>query len=151
MLIAFDTETHLFGAGNMAPKVVCVTWCSGGEPDIHAAQEGRDAVQRWLALTDDVIIGQNVAYDFACLAAHHGLSLDLIFQAHQDGRVLDTKHLERLLHIARGTKGKADLATLAKKYLGVEMDKDTWRLRYSELDGVPFEPVAPRRPRLRHG
>lgn len=139
MRIAFDTETYLFGPGNMAPKVVCLTARDGGEDYIWTAASGANLVQTWLQDPDVTLIGQNVAYDFACLIAKHGLDPALVFQVHEDGRVLDTEHLERLIQIARGRPPQStSLKDLVKRYFDRDMDKDTWRLGYAELDGVPF-------------
>ena len=33
-ILAFDTETHLFSNGNMAPPIVCLQWDSGSDRQI---------------------------------------------------------------------------------------------------------------------
>jgi hypothetical protein len=157
MPIAFDTETHRFGLGNMAPKVVCLTWADGdGKSGIEV---GHDNIKNWLetALKGAVagrtlLIGANVAYDFGCILAHFPTVWDAVWRAYEADGVTCIQTRERLLDIATGEfnfplidgkkyKSKYSLADVAKVRLGLEIEKgeDTWRMRYNELDGIPLE------------
>jgi hypothetical protein len=111
-------------------------------------------------------VGHNTAYDLAVIAQFadyfererceaaapgHGPMLLLVASLLQAGRVHDTMIREKLLDISRGRlRGfKADdgfwvklnygLEDLARRHLKLQLDKDTWRLRYAELDGLPIE------------
>ncbi len=166
MKIAIDTETHLFRQGLMAPPIVCLTWATDsprrfvgtdslpetqdmwwGESTDNYVSRGimlREValpfIERVLADETATIIGQNLPYDFGCIMERWPHLAAPIFQAYVDGRVQDTKIRERLIEIARGYPfHDLSLAGIAKRRLGQVMDKDTWRLRYAELDGVPLD------------
>jgi hypothetical protein len=109
-------------------------------------------VLKALLLNDSIkIVGHNIAYDFTCLMASYPELTFLIFEKYRKGLVTDTLLRQQLIYIAYGMKiyGKSEevqrdsLEELAKEYLGIDMDgksgPDSWRLRYSELYGVPLE------------
>lgn len=108
------------------------------------------AVLRDLLLNDNITLaGHNILYDFGVFCHHFPTLLPLVFRAIALGRVIDTKIRETLLLIHAGRLQDEDdivaldLGVLTKKYLGIDIsaDKkgaDIWRLRYSELDGVPL-------------
>jgi hypothetical protein len=98
-------------------------------------------------------VNQNNVFDFACLAAIDKDLLELMFQLYDAGIVEDTMLREQLIDIAKGSLGwsseksektgknkrKAyDLAALSKKYLGVDLDKTTYRMGYGYLSGKPL-------------
>lgn len=98
------------------------------------------------------LVNQNIVYDFACLAAQDESLLPLIFELYDRGCVEDVMLREQLIDIAKGSLGWSsektakgtnrpksyDLATFAKKYLGIDLDKTTWRLGYGKLWNVPL-------------
>lgn len=93
--------------------------------------------------------GVNLSFDYLCLlteAKRRGLDLYRpFFEYLAAGRYRDTEVDEKLLAIARGIPVfKTGLEALAYRYCGLDLsaDKtgaDAWRLRYSELDGLPVE------------
>lgn len=149
-LLAFDTETHLITPGNLAPRLVCMSTYDGEEGDLFTRDE---AIERFAEMiTDDslTLIGHNVAYDMAVMAAAEDALLSAIFEAYADGRVKDTKIREQLSFIAQGRlqfdfvekvkHPSFSLAACVRRNLNEHLEKeDTWRLRYAELDGVPLE------------
>ena len=154
-LWAFDTETGLIQPGLLAPQVVCLS-CSGQDcqPDLMLHEEG--FVRLVQQLEDDrvLLIGHNVAYDFGVMVAAYPELLPLVFQAYIKGRVSDTMLREQLLDLAAGklndgTAGhnaarQYDMASLWERYTNQDISEDkkspdAWRLRYSELEGVPVE------------
>jgi len=146
-VIAIDTETHLLEDYNKAPKVVCVSWADEVSSDVYADP---DTIEAWL--TDHlrmsinqelILVGHNIAYDAACLLRTFPKLWDLIFEAYHMNGITDTMVREKLLDLAKGEYKKKkgySLDKLAKRNLGKELQKkDTWRLRYKELDGIPIE------------
>jgi hypothetical protein len=112
-------------------------------------------------LTSDTrqIIGHNIAYDMSCIGAHYPELLPAIFQAYDENRITDTMIRAKLLDITKGcyrgfrrlpngkqeklSYGLGDPATgggcgLVRRCFGVRLDKDTWRLRYEELEDIPL-------------
>jgi hypothetical protein len=107
-----------------------------------------------------LLIGHNIAYDLAVIAAQFPRFLRPIFEAYKDGRVSDTMLRQKLLDNAIGRfrgyraekpgplkPGESPFYwvgygySLDDCYYRVKrkrLDKDTWRLRYGELRGLPL-------------
>jgi DNA polymerase I-like protein with 3'-5' exonuclease and polymerase domains len=140
--IAIDTETHKFAPGNMSPKVVCMSWAKSSK-GMRCILTGYPIEKEFSLFLDQkcLIIGHNIQYDMRCLIATFPELKQKIFEAYREGRVSCTQIRERLLDIAEDklTKKGYSLADLAKKYFDEIIEKeDTWRLRYEELEDVPF-------------
>lgn len=166
-IIGFDTETHLISQQNQAPRIVCASLAmplATTPPTMETDLIGNNDWQRLESvlqnlLTDDSLlkVGQSVAYDLCVLAANFPSFIPIIFQALENERVSCTIIREKLLVLATtgdleflempdGSKIKAkwDMATLVKKYFGVDLsadktDNDAWRTNYAAFDGVPVE------------
>jgi len=153
-IIAWDTETHLFGPGNMAPRIVCLSWADGK----HSGIEVGDAkIELWLRRHLDealdrraLLVGHVVAYDTVCALANFPSVWSKIWQAYESNGIVCTGIRERLLDIANGEFGgrwthqgkweeyKYTLADIARRRLKqtIQKGEETWRKRYAELDGV---------------
>ena len=158
MWVAFDTETYLIAPGRLAPKLVCLSYCtdkneSGVISDRYTIKR---TVMDWLE-RKQVMVGANVAFDMGVLCQAFPELIQPVFRAYRHNRVRDIQLDERLHLIARGalaTRGGVmydgetgertsfSLADLVKKHLNEEVEgkhgPDVWRLRYHELDGVPM-------------
>ena len=159
--IAIDTETCLIEPGRLAPPLVCLTAAkrtADGEIETYIFGVPDDAVGIARSILEDpehVIVGQNIAYDLAVLAAECQDLMPLIWNALTSGRVLDLAVREKLLNISTsgsidvrpmpdGTNQKLQysLAALAKLHLGLDLSadkdaEDSWRLHYAQLRDVP--------------
>lgn len=161
--IGWDTETHLFRPGRMAPRLVCLSLWDGRRGAVLGREQGIAWAHR--ALTDPKVhtAAHNSPYDWAVLMAADPTLTPLIFQALADGRAHDTRVRDALIDIALGKyrrpriKLEHDTKTSAYSLAGCvwrHFDRDisegkkagSWRLRYSELDGIPVEewPAEPR-------
>jgi len=154
--IAFDTETALAVPGQMAPPLACLSYAaSGGPGSIDSARDARSAFKAWgeIALQKSLLlVGHNVSYDLAVLAAAHSELLPLIFALLDQDKITDTMLRQQLIDIAQGCRTwtrhagekpqhtEYSLADVARRTIGRELAKgeDTWRLRYGELIGVPL-------------
>lgn len=136
---AIDTETYTFESGYRAPQVVCLTWAVPGNQGI--IKEDIASNFRYLVSNSDILVGQNIAYDLVCLMSTFPTLQPDIWQLYEEDRIRDTMISYQLEALKRGKLHveKFSLASLAEKHFGQVMDKDTWRLRYSELDSVPLE------------
>ncbi len=125
---------------------------------LFAAKDALDYVE---ALLDDwnvVLVTHNGPYDFGVCVAERPSLLGKVFRAYEDGRIRDTLSREKLYRIAKGQhefhrdpwpeEGQAgkvkktewSLQQLVWRWFGTLLAKtDTWRLRYSELDGLPVD------------
>lgn len=158
-VIAFDTETHLIEPGLLAPPMVCVTWQEASGPrgtyrlgDAQIAHANDPATypmfKSWL-LGDALLVGHNVAYDLAVVAAKWPDLVPLIFAKYDRDEITDTLIREQLIMISRGQfrshmddSGelhgvKYSLDDCIARHFGRRLDKDTWRLRYAEFTDVP--------------
>lgn len=141
---AFDTETELIAPGNQAPHLICLTWTTlpGQAQIIHWRQAQEIARELILnATAESPLVGHNAAFDLCVLGRQFPDLVPHIFEAYQCGAILDTAVAEKLIDIAYGIDRSAEkrpyaLASLADRYLGLHLDKDTWRLRYGELKEV---------------
>jgi DNA polymerase-1 len=129
-----------------------MTWQKRGESaQICAAGDAQFHLANWLADPDIVLVGANVAFDMAVAAEAFPVLRPLVFQAYNNDRVTDVQIRQRLLDIAGGVyKGRFvgngkwipyryDLASLAKRCAGIELQKDEWRLSYGNFIGLPLE------------
>lgn len=154
-IYGFDSETHLITPDNLAPKCVCYTCYVDGEAHIMLPQAGAQHLGQALLDADTIVTAHNLAFDFGVMIRVAPWLFPLFIQAAEDGRLADTKLRERLLRIAVGeedyhaagdklVKTGYSLADLVKRYFAVDISAgkkapDAWRLRYSELDGVPLD------------
>jgi hypothetical protein len=155
--LAFDTETHLIERFKPLPRLVCATFAAGASPDDVLLLTRGEQLRAFMssALGDPAVkfVGHNVAYDFGVLGNAYPELLPAIFEAYQNNRITDTGIRQQLFDIAFGRVFAGDklksysLAVLSELILdevmagkkGMVDEGDPWRLRYSELDGVPLE------------
>lgn len=165
--IAFDTETHLITDGVRYPPLVCAS-IAVLQPDGTIAGELLDkgqALAAFVAILQDpsrVMVCVNGAFDLgvmAVFASRGGVDLmSLIFDALDAGRIFDVQIAEELHHIGIGSLGddprtgaklrdpetdeicRYRLSVVVDLVLGRTnaKDRDEWRLRYAELDGIPL-------------
>lgn len=154
--LVIDTETYLFEPGYRAPKVVCLSYASKSESGLitdsgslrmgtgfgaQKIDEFFRVIPNYLETNNTYLVGHNISYDMCCLMATYPKLQPIIWRLYEDDRIKDTKVRYQLEALSRGKLHleKFSLAALAEKYLHQKMDKDTWRLRYSELDGIPLD------------
>lgn len=162
--VGFDTETHLIGAGAVLPKLVCLTLCEDGELKGHAACEPELKAEMLRLLQDPevVLVAHNAAYDLGVLVNYDFELWPYVIAALEAGRIKCTQVAEKLITLSttgdlefvvapNGDKSqkKYSLAALVMDYEGVDLsadkdDDDAWRLRYNELDGIPFSQYPPK-------
>jgi len=166
-MIGFDTETHLFGPGNLAPKPVCASFHDGSEGwferflnpfDEDCAEETIEGLWR----VGLMLAVANGPYDFAVTARRVPSFLKAIFDKYRrgevwdvetvaaldaiaDGRMLDGMVLNRDMQPLRryGDQGpitnRFSLSNCVWLYLN-RLDakvNDEFRLAYGELDALP--------------
>lgn len=151
--IALDCETELIVPGRLAPPLACLSVARATDDyELFHHAESREVVEALLE-SDELLVGDNVAFDFCVFAAKWPDLLPLIFEVYAADRVSDTEIREKLNHIAMGvyrgfltSDGKTEklnysLADLARRHLGVELDKGEggWQLRFGELRDVPID------------
>ena len=150
---ALDTETHLIAPGELAPMLVCVSWCDGKYTGLLHRNEAEQRLKEFLNQKRYKIVGHNISFDMAVLGQCFPDLLPAIFTAYEEGRIEDTLIREQLIDIANGcfrgvyrdpetdkaSKREYSLQSIAERRLGITLEKDDWRLRYAELTNVPIE------------
>lgn len=160
---AWDTETFRFGPGLQAPPLVCMSYCHAGGSGLVGYKEAEALFEELIYDDEYLLIGHNIAYDLAVIAAQYPRFLRPIFEAYEKGRITDTLVRQKLLDISIGhfrgyhkvksakeqKKGSASQTywvgysyTLDDCYYRAtrrRLDKDTWRTRYGELRDTPVE------------
>jgi DNA polymerase I len=154
----FDLETHLIEPGNIIPKPVAGSaMIYDGKALTGPHLLYMTDVKKWLEYAFKagwLVVGHNVFYDLACTWRMFPEIGPMIWDLLAQGRVSDTVIREKLIKCAEGRLDfdwkwnrqvpKFTLDSLAKEYLNIDISEDkhspdSWRLRYKELDGVPFE------------
>jgi len=150
--VAIDIETHLIQAGQLFPKLVCLSTFDGISRQLFNAKDGLDEFIRLLRDPDIILVLHNGAFDLGVLsveASEAGIDLlPEIFQAYADDRVSDTMIRAMLVDIAQGKFQEIDgqrrgknygLDRLALRWLNKHLSKlDTWRLHYAALEFIPI-------------
>lgn len=150
-IIAFDTETWLIEPGLLAPPLVCFQWIGNTvrEARLCHRDHAYDCIREML-LSENILVGHNVAYDMGVIAAQWPDLLPLIFAKYDRQQVTDTLIRDQLLQIAKGEfRGWFNeqtqesgaityhLADLVRRHLGQNLKKEGFRLFYRAFDQVP--------------
>lgn len=140
MRVAFDTETCLITESEPIPELVCGSFA--WSPTEAGVTLDVLPTVRDLISSGAEFCGVNIAFDWQVLV-RAGLPIEDVFALYEQERVRDPAIDWFLDDVANGrsTKHPYSLAESARVWLGKHRDKgeDTWRLRYSELRGVPLE------------
>lgn len=141
MNIAIDFETYLIGDGNIFPAPVCLSTYDGKSTQLLNSVDAR----KWLAkhLNVDTLIAHNSVFECGVILTHYPELANLVFDALDNDLIYCTKINESLWNIQRE---KAlfglTLSGLVNHYFDADISAgkgaDAWRMRYSELDGIPI-------------
>lgn len=151
-MIAFDTETHPFSRGKLAPRLVSGSAC----PRYEGAQLlDREGCRDLVFYTPKQLLGVNIAYDMGVMCADFPELTPTVFARYEQGNILDVGLVQKMIDIAqegstRQAHGRGaspySLEGLASRYAVVIPEKDpAIRLTFSEVDGLPFEEWSPAR------
>lgn len=138
-VIGWDLETDPIGRANLAPAPVCVSWAPG--PHVALIDDARGMIEGWLD-SDELLIGTNLPFDFACLMSKWPDLRAKIFAKLKRGQAQCISINQKLIDLA--TKGMCEpaysLETLCGMYGVPSPDKQgPWRLEYDRLRTVPVE------------
>ena len=159
--IGIATETYLINAqqGIVAPRMVCLTYCTeDAEVGLLGRQDALAFMHALLDADDITFVAHHARFDMSVLAAADPSLLPKIFRAYDEGRVRCTMVREKLLALSRGELADEDetgakrnvkfsLAACVQRRFGIDLSEAKvakggplpWRLRFSELDGIPVE------------
>jgi DNA polymerase-1 len=155
--VFFDFETALFSPGNQAPRPICLSFAFRRNGEVQSGLVvGKDMETTLEGFLDGAIAGKyvlanfSISYDLMVALEHFPRLAEKIWAAYLMGAVYCCKVREKLLDIADGTHGgerdhkgktiakKYNLGDIIKRHFGVDLDKETWRTGYEELEHVPL-------------
>lgn len=142
-MIAIDYESYLIGNEAIFPKPVCLSWYDGKNTGLLDREESRKYLHEILT-KKELIVAHNAVFECGVTVTHYPELVELVFDALDKGLIYCTKINESLNNIQREKKiHDLTLAGLVKHYFKEDIsetktDPDAWRLRYSELDGIPI-------------
>ncbi len=149
MHVAWDSETYLIGPGQIPPKLVCGSFVEIDIAPVGQLLDRNDTIALLGDLLSDdnvSIVGANLAFDIHVSAAVCPDLLPLWIKKANEGKLHDVLLRQALIDISRDKfQHRYSLGDLSEMYLKVTLDKteDSWRLRYSELDGLPVSAYPP--------
>lgn len=145
--IAIDYETHLIGNGTVFPKPVCISAYNGSETFLFDREETKQYLSEHL--NKSLIIAHNAVFECGVTIHHYPDLTEMVFDALDNNLIYCTKINESLWNIQREKQLHGlTLAGLVQHHFDTDIsetktDPMAWRLRYSELDGIPIEEWPP--------
>lgn len=142
-LLSYDTETHLRQPGLPAPPLVCGSTATQDNERLHSKEEARVVYRQALEDPRVTITGSSLDYDNGVMCADDPSLVDLVFQALEDGRMIDTGVMEKLHSNGKGQLeeyGGNSQAELEARYTGIDRSQEKengWRFKYALLEDVP--------------
>lgn len=141
MIIAWDYETHLISKEYPYPRPVCVSSYNGWNKKLAVSNEMKEHIS---FILDHTSVAHNAMFELGVTYTWFPELRPKIQKALAEGRIICTHVLQSILNsrIANAPKGLS-LAALVLHYFQIDLSEDkkapdAWRLRYSELDGVPL-------------
>ena len=154
--IAIDCETFPIRNGLLVPRLVCGSISDGITKRLLKREDWLKSL--WELINSDVnICGHHICFDLAIAVNQDPRLLVPVFKLYEQGRVYDTMVNGKLIDIAEGNhdfcdykapdgtirrlKTKHSLQQYVLRWFHNDLakGKDTWRLRYGELDGLDVE------------
>lgn len=142
---SFDFETHLSNPEAPIPKPVCLSWSTGEEQALIAGMsEMEAALDAWLS-SNEQLIAHNATFELTVIYRWFPSLREKLKQALIDGRIICTMIVQQLIdNQGRGSVYAKGLDKLVKEHFEEDISEDkknpdSWRLRYSELEGRPID------------
>jgi hypothetical protein len=142
-IVAIDYETHLISNEHPAPKPVCLSFKIGNRTELIV---GFDAMREFMKahLESSMIIAHNAKFELLVTYEWFPELRPLIWKALDENRIYCTYVYELILNNTRKKQiHNRSLAGLVQHYFDEDISEDkknpdSWRTRYSELDGAPL-------------
>lgn len=141
--VAIDFETYLIDEEEgTLPRPVCLSYYDGEEAGLLIGSRVPEFL-RSIPITTE-IIAHNVQFEFGVILKHYPELTDWVLERLAAGTLWCTLISEQIIDMRRTVEhNKYSLAALVLKYLDKDISAgksggDAWRLRYSELDGLPI-------------
>lgn len=142
MAISGDYETYLIGNEAVFPAPVCLSTYDGTNAYLWDKHEAEQELKK--ILNKELFIAHNAVFECGVTVTHYPDLAELVFDALDNGLIYCTKINEQIWNTQRQKQNKQlSLAELVMHYYQKDIseaktDPQAWRLRYSELDGIPL-------------
>lgn len=145
--VAIDFETYLISDEQPIPKPVCLSYAeSETKTGLLVTYQEMDKYLSELIVNDDkILIAHNIVFESTVILKHFPHLWDNYWIKMDKGLVECTQLYQQLINnISERSIHKLSLAGLVEYYFNKDIsetktDPNAWRLRYSELDGVPLK------------
>ena len=142
-MIGFDFETHLINKEYPYPKPVCLSSFNGWNKKLVIDME--DMEDHLKTILDTQSVAHNATFECGVIYNWFPNLRDKLKETLKEGRIFCTQLMQQTLN-AKLEKplGRTSLDILVKNYFDTDISsekksEDSWRLRYSELEGVPLD------------
>lgn len=141
-IISCDFESYLISDDNVFPKPVCLSAYNGVDTFLFNREDGKEYLKKHL--NSSLIIAHNAVFECGVIITHYPELAEQTFEALDNGLIYCTKINESLWNIQREKSIHGlTLAGLVQHYFATDISagkgEDAWRMRYSELDGIPIK------------
>lgn len=144
MAIAIDFETYLISNEAPSPKPVCLSFYSPSlKEGLIVGHENMEKFLKAILESDELIIAHNAKFENLVIYNHFPALKQLLVKKIESNGIYCTKLAEVMIGNTRKKQAfKFALSDLVLNYFkedisATKKDPDAWRLRYSELDGIP--------------
>ncbi len=143
MAIGIDFESHLISNDWPIPKPVCLSWAKGNEKGLLIGSNMEVFLKKQFE-ENELLIAHNATFEALVIYEHFPKLRPLLIKHIESGKFFCTMLYQQLLNnLTKSDSKDLSLAGLVKKYYKKDISEDkkkpdAWRLRYSELDGVPL-------------
>ena len=144
-MIAYDFETHLISNETPWPKPVCLSFYDGKKEGLIVGHEEMSQKLKEMFRSGELLIAHNHSFEANVIDTWFPEHKDDLKRAISGNKLACTKVYEQLLDNTRKKQlQRFGLDSLVKSYFKEDIsaekkDPDAWRLRYSELEGIPLE------------
>lgn len=144
-ITAIDYESFLVSNEAPIPKAVCLSYAVEQKSGLHVGMDNMEMFMGQLLESDSIIVSHNATFELLVTYQNFPKLRELLWKSLEAGRWYCTQLGQQLLNnVSKKQVVGMSLADLVKHYKKLDIsatktDPDAWRLRYSELDGVPLE------------
>jgi len=144
-MFAIDYETHLISDEMPIPKPVCLSWAEKGKSGLVVGMKAMEQLLRDAFEDDKAILAHNATFELLVTHVWFPSLRPLLWEHVERGGFICTQLYQQLIdNVSKKEHHDKSLAGLVKLYFKVDIseskkDPTAWRLRYSELDGVPLD------------
>lgn len=144
-MIGLDFETDKISNENPIPAPVCLSWAEGSNSGLVAGMHDMRELLRDVLEKDKPVVAHNATFELMVIHVHFPELRNLLWDHIERGGWICTQLYQQSIdNVSQKEHFDKSLAGLVKVYFKKDISEsktnpNAWRLRYSELRGVPLE------------